>query len=256
MMLDLIVGVLVLLGGVFGARAGAAKQIASWGGLVLGAILARPGASLFGPTFAGALHTSAILGSVAAGFATFIVVAVAVRWVGASILRGLLAGRDPQERGADRALGFVLGAGKVLAIAWVALSALAFVEENVQVAGKGVGFSPRDSTAFAAARKWNLFAAPVFSEARDLVKAQEIFHSPELFGRVAHEPAVAALQKNPRFRAVFADPDVKKALENGDTVALLKCSSVHKLLQDSEALGQLASLRSALERSEKKPLPK
>jgi uncharacterized membrane protein required for colicin V production len=247
MTLDLFVLALVALGGVFGARAGASRQLASWGALILAALVARPGASLFGPTFARAFHTSPTLGAVAAGFATFVVVAVAVRLVGTTLLRRVLGGEDPADRGTDQALGFLLGAGKVLAVCWVALSALAFVEDNVQVAGKGLGISPKDSTAFAAARKWNLFAAPAFSQAADLVKAQEIFRSPQLFAQVASDPAVAALQKNHHFRAVFSDPEVKQALEHGDTVGLLKLDSVRRLLEDPEALGQLASLRTALE---------
>jgi membrane protein required for colicin V production len=249
MTLDLIVLALVALGGIFGARSGASRQIASWGALIVAALVARPGASLLGPTFGRAFHTTPSLGAVAAGFAIFITVAVLVRLVATTVLRGVLAGRDPADRGTDRALGFLLGAVKVLAVAWVALSALAFVEDNVQVAGKGLGISPKDSTAFAAARKWNLFAAPAFAQAADLVKAQEVFRSPQLFSRVASEPAVAELQKNRYFRAVFADPEVKAALERGDTLGLLKLDSVHRLLQDPQALSQLAALRTALDRN-------
>lgn len=252
MTLDLILLALVALGAVFGARAGASRQLAGWGALIAAGLLCRPGAAILGPTFASAFHTTPTLGTVAAGFATFVVVAVGVRVLGTLVLRGVLGGRDPADRGTDRALGFLLGAGKVLAVAWVALSALAFVEDNVQLAGKGLGLSPKDSTAFAAARKWNLFAAPAFSQAADLVKAQEIFRSPQLFAKVAADPAVAELQKNHHFRTVFADPEVKQALERGDTVGLLKLDSVHRLLQDPEALSQLAALRKALERSNQK----
>jgi membrane protein required for colicin V production len=251
MTLDLIVLALVIAGGVFGARAGAAAQLANWGALVAGALLARPGGHIFGSAFAGALHTSESLGEVAAGFTTFVVVAVLVRTVGSTVLRGVLGARDEQDRGTDKALGFALGAAKIMAVVWVALSALSFVEENVRLSGKGLGLSPQDSIAFGIARKWNLFAAPGFSPARDLMKAQEAFRSPEVFQRVAGDPAVAALQKNAHFRAVFSDPEVKKALDKGDAVALLKFSSVHKLLQDPDALTQLAALRSALERSDK-----
>ena len=253
MTLDLIVLAGVVLGALFGARAGASRQLAGWGSLIAAGVMCRPGAAILGPTFASAFHTSASLGAVAAGFATFIVVAVAVRLLATMVLRGVLGGQDPSDRGTDRALGFLLGAGKVAAVAWVALSALAFVEDNVQVAGKGLGLSPRDSLAFGAARKWNLFAAPAFSQAADLVKAQEVFHSPQLFAKVAGDPAVAALQKNHHFRAVVSDPAVKQALERGDTVGLLKIDSVHQLLRDPEALGQLAALRTAVERGGSAP---
>jgi len=248
MTVDLVVLALVALGAVFGARAGAARQLGSWGALVLAALAARPGGALFGPAFGRFFHTSESLGGVAASFATFIVVAVVVRLAGTRLLQGVLGGSDPAERGTDRALGALLGAGKVAAVAWVALSALAFVEANVQLAGKGLGISPKDSTAFAIARRWNLFSAPFFSRAADLAAAQKVFRSPELFERVAQNPAVTALEKNARFRAVLSDPEVKEALERGDTMSLLKSASVHKLLQDPEALAQLARLREVVEK--------
>ena len=247
MTVDLMVLALVALGAVFGARSGAARQLATWGALVLAALAARPGGALLGPAFGRFFHTSDSLGAVAASFATFIVVAVAIRLVGTRLLQGVLGGRDPTERGTDRALGALLGGGKVAAVAWVALSALAFVEANVQVAGKGLGISPKDSTAFAIARKWNLFSAPFFSRAADLAAAQKVFRSPQLFQQISGNPAVSELEKNPRFRAVVSDPEVKEALDRGDTVALLRNASVHKLLQDPEALVQLARLRQAVD---------
>jgi len=247
MTVDLMVLALVALGAVFGAHAGASKQLASWGALLLAALAARPGGALLGPAFGRFFHTSDSLGAVAASFATFIVVAVVIRIVGTRLLRNVLGGRDPTERGTDRALGALLGGGKVAAVAWVALSALAFVEANVQVAGKGLGISPKDSTAFAIARKWNLFSAPFFSRAADLAAAQKVFRSPELFQQVAGNPAVTELEKNAHFRAVVSDPEVKEALDRGDTVALLRSASVHRLLQDPDALVQLARLRQAVD---------
>ena len=140
----------------------------------------------------------------------------------------------------------------------MALSALAFVEANVQMAGKGLGLSPKHSTAFAIARRWNLFSAPFFSRAADLATAQKVFRLPELYQQIAGNPAVGALEKNARFRAVVSDPEVKEALERGDTVALLKSASVHRLLQDPEAVVQLAKLREAVdqvqERGPSKPV--
>ena len=252
MTVDLVVLALVAIGAIFGARSGASRQLASWGALVLAA---RPGGAMFGPAFGRFFHTSESLGGVAASFATFIVVAVLVRLLGTRLLQGVLGGSDPADRGTDRALGALLGAGKIAAVAWVALSALAFVEANVQLAGKGLGFSPKDSTAFAIARKWNLFSAPFFSRAADLAAAQKVFRSPELFQQLAENPAVTALQKNPKFRAVVADPEVKEALDRGDTVAVLRSTSVHRLLEDPEALAQLAKLREAVEQVRESPKP-
>jgi len=255
MIVDLAILAAVAVGAVFGVRAGASRQIAAWGALVVAALVARPGGTLLGPAFGRALHTSAALGGIAAAFATFIVVAVVARFLGAQLLEGMLAGSDPAERGADRALGGFLGAGKVAAVAWVALSALVFVEDHVQVTGQRLGISPKDSRAFAIARQWNLFSSPVFTRAADLAAAQKVFRSPELFQRVAENPAVAALEQNPRFRAVVSDPEVKEALERGDTVALVKLGSVHRLLQDPDALVQLARLRQAVEQLPSSPNP-
>src|SRR5262249_34682891 len=105
MIVDLAILAAVAVGAVFGVRAGASRQIAAWGALVVAALVARPGGTLLGPAFGRALHTSAALGGIAAAFATFIVVAVVARFLGAQLLEGMLAGSDPAERGADRALG-------------------------------------------------------------------------------------------------------------------------------------------------------
>jgi membrane protein required for colicin V production len=246
MTVDLVVLALVALGAVFGARAGASRQLASWGALVVAALAARPGGALSAQRSGGSStprrpwDRSRRASPPSSWW----------RWGCGWWARGCSresSGSDPAERGTDRALGGLLGAGKVAAVAWVALSALAFVEANVQVAGKGLGLSPKDSTAFAIARRWNLFSAPFFSRAADLAAAEKVFRSPELFQRVAEDPAVSALEKNPRFRAVFVDPEVKEALDRGDTVALLRNASVHRLLQDPEALAQLAKLREVVE---------
>lgn len=247
MIVDLVVLALVIVGAVFGARAGASRQLASWASLVVAALLARPGGILFGGAFARFFNTSPNLGAVAASFATFIVLAVVLRLVAVQVFERVFWGHDPAERGTDRALGALLGGGKVAAVAWVALSALAFVEDNVQLAGKGLGISPKDSSTFAIAHKWNLFSAPFFSKVADLAAAKKVFGSAELFHQMSSNPSVSELEKNPSFRAVITDPEVKEALDRGDMVALLRTRSVNKLLQDPEALVHLAKLRQAVD---------
>lgn len=253
MIVDLVVLALVVVGAVFGARAGASRQLAGWAALVLAALASRPGGILLGGAFARFFNTSPSLGAVAASFATFIVLAVVLRVVAIQVFERVFWGRDPAERGTDRALGALLGGGKVAAVAWVALSALAFVEDNVQLAGKGLGISPKDSSTFAIAHKWNLFSAPFFSRAADLATAKKVFGSAELFQQMASNPSVSELEKNPNFRAVVTDPEVKQALDRGDMVALLRTRSVNKLLQDPVALVQLARLREAVEQTEGQP---
>jgi len=239
MTLDLFILLLAAVVGILGAQRGAASQLASWGALVLGVLAARPGAAVLGPVFRSALHAAPGTAAVAAGFATFLVVLVAARLVLDALLRSLLTLGNPEHRGLDRAGGFLLGAGKVLAIAWVALSALAFVEEHVNVSGKVLGVHPEDSLCFAAARRWNLFGMADFGITQSLLKLEQALKKPGGMAQLANDRAVAALLQNPRFKVVSEDPAVRRAVEQHDVLSLLRTDSVLKLLQDSEARGKL-----------------
>ncbi len=249
MTLDLLILAVAGLVGLAGARRGAASQLAGWAALLLAVLAAKPGASLLGPTFAAWLHAAPGTASVAAGLAVFVVVLVAARLVLNAVLRGVLTLGNPERRGVDRLLGFVLGAAKVLAVAWVALSALAFVEERFSVSGKVFGVSPQNSLAFGAARRWNFFGMADFGPAQSLMKLEQALKRPGGAARLASDPAVAALLKDPRFRAVAEDPSVKKAVEEHDVATLLKADSVVKLLSDAEARSKLLSALSALQTS-------
>jgi membrane protein required for colicin V production len=249
MTLDLLILVLAVLVGLAGARRGAASQLAGWGALLLAVLAAKSGASLFAPTFAAWLHAAPGTASVAAGLAIFVVVLVVARLALNAVLRGVLTLGNPERRGFDRLLGFALGAAKVLAIAWVALSALAFVEERFSVSGKVFGVSPEKSLAFGVARRWNFFGLADFGPAQSLMKLEQALRRPGGAARLANDPAVAALLKDPRFRAVAEDPTVKKAVEEHDVATLLKADSVVKLLSDSEARAKLLSALSALQTS-------
>ena len=246
MMLDLLILGLALLVGVLGARRGAASQLAGWGALLLAVLAARPGAHLFGPTFRGWLHATPGTASVAAGFASFVVVLVAARYPLQAVLHGVLTLGNPERQGADRTLGFVLGSAKVLVIAWVALSALAFVEERFSVTGKVLGVNPAHSLAFSAARRWNLFGMADVGTSASLLKLQQLLGKPGGRARLANNAAVEELLKNPRFRAVSEDPEVRRAVEQHDILALLKADSVAKLLADGESRGQLQAALSSL----------
>jgi membrane protein required for colicin V production len=231
---------------VAGARRGAASQLAGWGALTLALLSAWPGAHLFGPTFAAWLHAPPGTASVAAGFATFIFVLVVGRLVLDTLLRGVLTFGDPEHQGVNRALGFLLGAGKVLAIAWVSLSALAFVETRFSVSTRALGLAPEKSLAFAASRRWNLFALANLGPTQSLLRLQQALHSPAARARLSKDPAVAALLKDARFRAVSEDADLRKAMEQQDVATLLKSDAVSQLLQDPEARGKLSAALEAL----------
>jgi len=244
MTLDLAILAVAVLVGLAGARRGASHQLAGWAALVLAVLAARPGARMLGPAFATWLHTTPGTAAVAAGFATFVVVIVAARLVLTAVLRGVLTLGNPERRAPDRLLGFLLGAAKALAIAWVVLSALAFVEERVSFSGKPWGLTTQSSVAFAAARRWNLFALADFGPAQSLMKMEQALRNPEALKRLGSDPAVAALLRDPRWKALSQDPAVRRALEQRDVATLLRSETVASLLQDS---GSRARLEAALE---------
>lgn len=249
MTLDLIIAILALLVGISGARKGASQQIAGWAALVVGVLAARPGAALFGPSFAGWLRTTAGTGAIAAGFTTFIVVLVAVRLILSSLLRGVLSLGNPERQAPDRFLGFLLGAAKVLAIAWVVLSALAFVEERVSFSARQFGISPERSVAFAAARRWNLFAMADFAPAQSLMKLEQALKSPEAMNRLASDPAVAALLKDPRWKALSQDPAVRRAIEQHDVATLLRSDAVAGMLKNGDSRARLQAALEAFQKT-------
>jgi membrane protein required for colicin V production len=249
MTLDLLILALAALVGWSGARRGAASQLAGWGALLLAVLAAKPGASLLGPAFARGLHAPLGTATVAAGLAVFVVVLVAARLALNAVLRGVLTLGNPERRGLDRLLGFVMGAAKVLAVAWVALSALAFVEERFSISGKVLGLSPQSSLAFGAARRWNFFGMADFGPAQSLMKLEQALRRPGGTARLANDPAVATLLKDPRFKAVADDPSVKKAVEEHDVATLLRTDSVVKLLSDSEARAKLLAALASLQTS-------
>lgn len=249
MTLDLLIAGVALLVGLAGARRGAASQLAGWAALVVAVLAAKPGAALLGPTFAAWLHAAPGTASVAAGLAVFVLVLVAARLVLNALLRGVLTFGNPEHRGLDRLLGFCLGASKVLAVAWVALSALAFVEERFSVSGQAFGISPERSLAFGAARRWNLFGLANFGPAQALLTLEQALRKPGGAARLSNDPAMASLLKDARFKAVTEDPAVKKAVEEHDVATLLRTDSVVKLLSDSEARDKLMAALSALRTS-------
>jgi membrane protein required for colicin V production len=255
MTLDLLIAALAVLVGFAGARRGASAQLAGWTALVVAVLFARPGAQLLGPAFTTWLHTSPGTGSVAAGFATFVVVLVLARIVLSAVLRGLFSLGNPERRGPDRFLGFLLGAAKVLAVAWVALSALAFVEERVARSGKAFGILPERSIAFAVARRWNLFALADFAPAQSLVKLEQALKTPEAMAKLSSEPAVAALLKDARWKALSQDAAVRRALEQHDVATLLRSQTVANFLKDADARDKLQAALEAIQKAGATPTP-
>ena len=245
MTLDLTLLAIVVVAGLLGAIAGAARQIAQLVALGVAYLCARPLGAFLGPRFAHLAGVPQLFGLLFCTLFAFIAVMVLIRWALTGFLRQMLTGKDKEDRGPDRALGFVLGAVKVLLIAYVFISGLTFVEDHVSVAGRRLGLSPKDSVAFAFARRHNLFELTVFSPVRDLVAIAQDLQKPGGPERLMQSPAYRSLRKDPRFQRVFSDKAMQRALRFGDTEALLRNDVVMQLVRDREAAAKLAAASSA-----------
>jgi membrane protein required for colicin V production len=246
--LDLVLLGLVLFFAVVGAFAGAAKQIAQLVALAAAYVCSRPLGTFLGPKAAEALHSPLIVGTVAATLGVFILVLVIVRYALTQLIRRLLAGRDPHDRSVDRGLGFFLGGLKVALIIYVIVCALTFIEENVTIAGKKVGLSPKDSVIFSLARRYNVFEMTQFSAVQDLVRVAKASNDPKSAEKLKSDPAYLALKKDPRFGKALDEQAMQRAIETGDYKALLRSNIILQLIQDPMAAARLEAAADAADR--------
>jgi membrane protein required for colicin V production len=249
MTIDLIILGLVLLFAVVGAITGGAKQIANLVALAVAWFAARKLGPLVGPRMADALGDAPLLiGVVVGSLLVFIGVLVAVRYALTYLLQRLFRSKDPENRGVDGTLGFVLGGAKVALIAYVMLSGLVFAEQHIVVAGKRLGMSPKDSVCFGLARSYNLFEMTQFSGVKDMVAVARVSTDPEAARRMANNPAYKSLKQDPRFQRALSDKKLREALERGDTQAVLRSNLVLQLLQDPEFVSRLGAAARASQR--------
>ena len=85
-------------------------------------VAAAPAGRFFAAPMASWLQSSLTVGVVVATILSFSAIYVLVRVVLRLVLKGLLAGKDPQNRSADRILGFCLAGLKTASAIWVGLS--------------------------------------------------------------------------------------------------------------------------------------
>ncbi|MFZ5470542.1 MAG: CvpA family protein [Myxococcota bacterium] len=241
MTFDLVILGLVVLFAFIGAYTGAAKQLAQLAGMVAAYASARPLGTVLAPHASELLGGPRVVGQVAATLLCFIVVLAVVRVLLAALLKRLWAGKSSQEDQVDRPLGFALGGVKVAVLAYVVICALSFVEQHVVVAGKKIGFSPKDSLAFALARRFNLFELTQFSAVKDLAQVAKMATDPEQASKVRSDPAFQALRKDPRFQRALEDATVAKAIESGDYRALLESNAILQLIQDPAIVEKLTA---------------
>jgi membrane protein required for colicin V production len=247
LVIDLTILVLVLLFGMFGAFTGAAKQVAQLVALALAYLCARPIGRLLGPKVSAGLEVPLLFGNLIATVMIFAMVLLTVRFALTQILQRILAGDDPHDRSVDRSLGMFFGGVKILAISYIVLSALVFVESNTSIAGKRLKLSAKDSLSFDFARKFNLFEMTQFAPARDLVAIAKSLQSPDQARKLAEDPAFRALQGDARFRQVMNDAELMKAIERGDHRALLRSNPAFQLVQDPTIAARLSAAARASE---------
>jgi membrane protein required for colicin V production len=241
--LDLVILGLALFFALWGFFSGAAKQVATLLAGVVAWLVAGPAGQAFGPFVTKKLATSAMVGTVLATLAAFALVLLVVQVVATWLLRRLLAGRDPTSRTLDRLLGFLLGGGKVLAVMYVALCAMSFLEKNVSIMGRQLAFTPKDSQLMALVRQYNLLEQRQFPGADELLRVARRSKDPKTQAQLKADPVWAQLAKDPRFTKVLNTAAMQKALETGDVRALLGSNDAVELIQDGrsrELLEQLA----------------
>jgi len=246
--IDLTILCVVLFFALLGAYTGAAKQIAHMVGLVAAYFVSRRLGPVVAPRLAEALGTPLLIGVLLGSMLLFIFTLVVVRYALGSLLQRVMTGRNPDNRGLDRAIGFVLGGAKVGIIAYVLLSALSFVEQHVVVAGKRLNTSPKDSRAFALVRQHNLFEMTQFAPLKDFVRVVQASTDPGKASQLRNDPAYKALREDPRFQKALKDDSLRRALEQGDSRALLRNNLILQLIQDPEFAARLGAASQAAER--------
>lgn len=242
MSLDLALLGVILVVALLGAVSGAARQISNLVGMVLAYLGARPIGTWSGPWLERAFQLPGSVGIVTGTLAAFVVIWLVCRMVFTRVLQRLFAGEDPESRSVDRTLGFVLAGVKITLVLWIFICALAFVEQNVSVAGKRFGVSPRDSRAFALARRFNIFELTQFAPVKDLATVVTAAADPSRAKGLRRDPAFQRLQKDPRFHRALTDKSLHDAFERGDYRALLRSNLILQLIQDPAMAGQLRTL--------------
>ena len=178
---------------------------------------------------------------------SFIFVFFIVRLVVSAILKRLISGENEKHSGRDRVLGFLLGGTRMALFAYLALCAMAFAEDNVVIAGKKLGFSPKDSIAFSTVKQFNLLEYQQFSGSRELLAIARAATSPQEASQMMKDSDFAALMNDGRFKKLINSDAMKKALQTGDVKKLLESNAAVEFLHDDKLMHRIERL-SELER--------
>src|SRR5688572_23460859 len=170
-----------------------------------------------------------------AGFTTILLV---TRLVLTQVLKRVMSGKNEDDRTTDRAIGFALGGAKTLALVYLVLSALTFVETHVKLGSTRLKITPKDSWTAGFARQHNLFSLAKIPAVDSLVKLTRAAADPQTARQLEKSPAFQKLGKDPRVQELLKDPEVKKALQKGDTQALISHPRFLELASDPKILEQ------------------
>lgn len=243
MTFDVLVLGLVAFFAVFGAFSGFSKQVAQALAGIAGVAAAIPCGRFFAEPVAKALQTTSLtVGVVAATIVSFVVIYLVVRLVLTALIKRLISGKDPENRSADRFLGFGLAGTKAALMVWIGASAATFVENNLVLAGKKYTFTPKDSQVVAFSRKFNFIEQVQFQGGRELALAAKVANDPKAAQNLKDDPDYVALMKDSRFRRVLQTDAWKKALETGDIRGLMANNDLVELIQDSKMSHHLERL--------------
>lgn len=237
----LIVGVFAL----WGAFTGFARQLASVVAAIAGWFAAKPTGEVWAPVFVKATGWSEKLSTLATTVITFIVIYLLVRWLVTTVVRRVLAGKDPDNRTLDRVLGFIASGAKIFGLVWVALSALAYVEKHVSIQGRRPFSLPSDSRAVKWVRENNLFDYLGTTVEPSLPKLLEGISVRDAVS-LQKNPHFIALRKNPLFMPLLNDSKVQSAVEKGQWSELAQNPTVQRALADPDVLEHLRGLASDL----------
>ena len=242
MTLDLIALSVVAFIAIWGAFSGFARLVAQAFAGIAAVAAATPQGRFFAEPMSKALQSSLTVGVVVATIVSFLAIYLLGRLLLTMILRRLLAGKDPKNRGADRTLGLLLGFTKAATMLWLGLSAATFIENNLVLAGRKYTFTPKDSKLAALARQYNFIETMQFSGAKDLALAAKVATDPKAAARLKEDPDFAALMKDSRFRQALQGDAWKKALETGDVRALMQNNQLVELISDPKMNHRLERL--------------
>lgn len=234
---------LVVLGALYGLWRGAVRQVvgvAAWvASFVVPSFAAGPLAHHLQPSLEVPYPLALAFCALGLAILTNIVTRLVLTWVLRLVVR---RSDDPEDEdkapvpaAVDHAAGAVLGAFAMALVAWVFVSVAALVAEALEHDGRRVAVL--DGEVVHLARSYNAIGL-VASGKLDEVRRAIALRKSAAAGKAAE--ARAALERDPRFRAIAGDGKLVQALQNGDAMAVARSPELLSLVSDPVAMERVA----------------